>query len=453
MERLSFFDYTILPFRVVIGPATSFPKYMNLEPGPERMRVKFFLLSLEFQEIGADRLRAVARDWPYVGQAVGRDAPYPVLIEAIMDAIDRSILAAVLVLEDEKENANVQDVLSEAGVQRAMLSETPPEMVAGASFADKLQMALEKVPDHVGRELGGAAQKEIEEMLNPTNIAITVGILVVWGGSHAVGVGFVVDAVLLAVGLAFAGWAALDAFELIGQFFKKVSDASNENDIDEAGKLMAKAIAILSIAGFKALMRKAGKVRHKQGGGGVSSGGDSGGIKHTSYGGGSSSRKRKRSSSGSEGGPAKKKKTGAGDGGGKKKDAADSGGGKKKKKRRKKTKREKYLGRTPGKKSRTGREVRERMRKEGTVRKNRRTGKDEFKAEDGNWYPVDSPNTHMGHHPKDAVDYWNEEGIKHGAKSKEVRKWMLDSDNYRFEYGPLNSSRGGATKSRYKDPT
>lgn len=111
-----------------------------------------------------------------------------------------------------------------------------------------------------------------------------------------------------------------------------------------------------------------------------------------------------------------------------------------------------YLGRTPGKSSRTGREVRERMREEGTLRANRRTGADEFLDESGTWRPVDTPQTHMGHHPMDAVDYWNQTGRLHGPKSPEVRSWMLDSSNYRFEWGPLNSARGGATTSRYQAP-
>ncbi|NSX55261.1 GH-E family nuclease [Parasulfitobacter algicola] len=114
--------------------------------------------------------------------------------------------------------------------------------------------------------------------------------------------------------------------------------------------------------------------------------------------------------------------------------------------------RRQYLGATPSKYSKTGREVRERMRREGTLRTNPRTGKDEFLDENGTWRLVDSPNTHMGHHPVDAVDYWNNTGRYHGAKSSQVRDWMLDSSNYRFEYGPLNTSRGGATPSRYLPP-
>ncbi|MBL8561901.1 MAG: DUF4150 domain-containing protein [Gemmobacter sp.] len=115
-------------------------------------------------------------------------------------------------------------------------------------------------------------------------------------------------------------------------------------------------------------------------------------------------------------------------------------------------KRLQYLGKTPGKSSKTGREVRERMRREGDLKYDPDLGEDVFKAEDGNWYPVDRPNVHMGHHPVDAVDWWNSTGRQYGARSPEVRQWMLDSNNYRFEYGPLNSARGGATTSTYLDP-
>lgn len=42
----------------------------------------------------------------------------------------------------------------------------------------------------------------------------------------------------------------------------------------------------------------------------------------------------------------------------------------------------------------------------------------------------------MGHNPEDAVSYWNRCGRYHEAKSQAVRKWMLDSNNYRLEYRP-----------------
>ncbi|GAB3635236.1 hypothetical protein GCM10027422_08260 [Hymenobacter arcticus] len=68
---------------------------------------------------------------------------------------------------------------------------------------------------------------------------------------------------------------------------------------------------------------------------------------------------------------------------------------------------------------------------------------------DGNWYPVKE--TDMGH-LHDAVQWWNAEGRKHGAKSPEIRKWMLDPDNYELEPSSINRSRGGKLKERYLPP-
>lgn len=117
-----------------------------------------------------------------------------------------------------------------------------------------------------------------------------------------------------------------------------------------------------------------------------------------------------------------------------------------KRKPRRVSKRDKYLGRTPGKSSRTGREVIERMHKEGKI-----LGKPpkEKVLHNGEAYPL--ADCDMGH-KRDAVDYWNKEGIHHGAKSPEVRKWMLDPDNYRLEPSSINRSRGARNGMSYDDP-
>ena len=71
-----------------------------------------------------------------------------------------------------------------------------------------------------------------------------------------------------------------------------------------------------------------------------------------------------------------------------------------------------------------------------------------FKDVDGNKYSL--RNAHMGYNPEDAVSYWNCCGRYHGAKSQAVRKWILDPNNYRLEYGLGNYSRGAKSKERYK---
>uniref|UniRef100_UPI001EF53B78 RHS repeat-associated core domain-containing protein n=1 Tax=Snodgrassella communis TaxID=2946699 RepID=UPI001EF53B78 len=106
-----------------------------------------------------------------------------------------------------------------------------------------------------------------------------------------------------------------------------------------------------------------------------------------------------------------------------------------------------FMGRTPSKKSKTGREVIERMRTEGRIRG---TGNNmEFKSStDNQWYYVqDADMAHL----KDAVKYWNQKGGFHGPKSKEVRSFMRDSDNYELEYFGHNRSQGARLKERYRD--
>lgn len=112
-----------------------------------------------------------------------------------------------------------------------------------------------------------------------------------------------------------------------------------------------------------------------------------------------------------------------------------------------KSPREEYLGRTPGKDSRTGKEVQERMRKEGKLRDGRNGP--EFKASDGEWYPLKDAD--MSHNT-DAVKWWNETGREYGAKSKEVRDWMLDSRNYTLDHYSINRSAGAKIGETYLPP-
>ncbi len=130
---------------------------------------------------------------------------------------------------------------------------------------------------------------------------------------------------------------------------------------------------------------------------------------------------------------------------------------------RRRTPRQEYLGATPGKRSRTGREVIERMRGEipppgGRIRG---TEPDEQVFTQGpqgeGWYHIDSMD--MGH-LHDAVTYWNESGPwgsagrTYGPRSPEVRTWMLDPANYELEHYSINRSRGSilGQTTRYRDP-
>ena len=106
--------------------------------------------------------------------------------------------------------------------------------------------------------------------------------------------------------------------------------------------------------------------------------------------------------------------------------------------------REEYVGRTPSKKSKTGREVFDRMLKTNppTARLKNEFGeavKEFWDPDNKVWRDISEAD--MGH-IHDAVTYWNETGRYFGAKSKKVREWMLSSENYILEYYKTNRSKG-----------
>jgi|GEM_PF-1303957 len=114
------------------------------------------------------------------------------------------------------------------------------------------------------------------------------------------------------------------------------------------------------------------------------------------------------------------------------------------------TRRQEYLGSTPGKKSRTGQEVFDRMLNENPPTARIVRGKKEFWDPDNQvWRDISEAD--MGH-IHDAVTYWNQTGRNYGPRSPEVRRWMLDSSNYRLEYFRTNRSRGASLGETYLPP-
>lgn len=106
-----------------------------------------------------------------------------------------------------------------------------------------------------------------------------------------------------------------------------------------------------------------------------------------------------------------------------------------------------YVGRTPSKTSKTGREVIKRMIGENKIRVVR--GKMEFKASDNHYYAIKYADMSHRH---DAVTWWNKTGRKFGARAPEVRRWMLDSRNYYLDHFSINRSQGAKLKENYKMP-
>ncbi|MEH8033032.1 RHS repeat-associated core domain-containing protein [Gallibacterium anatis] len=109
--------------------------------------------------------------------------------------------------------------------------------------------------------------------------------------------------------------------------------------------------------------------------------------------------------------------------------------------------RRQYMGRTPSKNSKAGREVIERMRAEGKV-----VGygsRIQFQDSNGIWRSIKDADMA---HKIDAVSWWNSVGRQYGARSPEVRNWMKNSDNYYLEYYSINRSQGAKIQETYLPP-
>ena len=125
-------------------------------------------------------------------------------------------------------------------------------------FAEALRRTAPKLP--------GSMRHEFEALLSPTSLAIMAGTLVVWAASHAFGVGEVVDVVLLVAGVFFLGMAVFDVAGELGDFLVVTSTAADEKDLDEAASHLARAIAIMGVAAFIALLAKVARGRGGKGG-------------------------------------------------------------------------------------------------------------------------------------------------------------------------------------------
>ncbi|MER9247608.1 DUF4157 domain-containing protein [Mesorhizobium sp. M0590] len=112
--------------------------------------------------------------------------------------------------------------------------------------------------------------------------------------------------------------------------------------------------------------------------------------------------------------------------------------------------REKYLGSTPSKADKTGRDLIE-FKYKGKIEMRGGVAFVEWKK--GSWHPL--ADCDMSHEPLDAVDYWNNIGRDTGPpapKSGAVRGWMLDYRNYILEPSAVNRSRGSRANSKYLPP-
>lgn len=117
---------------------------------------------------------------------------------------------------------------------------------------EKLVRAAKLATKHLPANL----RADFEALFAPSAIAITTGVLAGWAAAHAFGIGLVADLLLVLVGFVTLGFVALQAVDEIGSYVTGAMSAATEEDLDRAGAHLAKAVTLLGVQVFVALVTR-----------------------------------------------------------------------------------------------------------------------------------------------------------------------------------------------------
>lgn len=94
-------------------------------------------------------------------------------------------------------------------------------------------------------------------MLKPETFAFIGATLALWAaGSHFFGIGEIVDAVLLIIGMVTIGFAVFEGSSEFYEFTHGAMDATSDADLDVAAQHFARSVTLLGIATVQALLMR-----------------------------------------------------------------------------------------------------------------------------------------------------------------------------------------------------
>jgi hypothetical protein len=91
-------------------------------------------------------------------------------------------------------------------------------------------------------------------MLKPASSAIMAGTVAVWAGSQFFGIGEVVDAILLVIGVVTLGFSVFSGGQALYEFALTAAHANSQQDLQKAAEYFAKAVTILGISTVQAVL-------------------------------------------------------------------------------------------------------------------------------------------------------------------------------------------------------
>jgi hypothetical protein len=107
----------------------------------------------------------------------------------------------------------------------------------------RLTIAIERAIPMLPAE----TREKLRALLNPAALGSLVAIIVIWGGSHFIGVGEAADVFLLGVGVVTFGREAIDIGKRFAAFARFALTARTDSDIDQAAKYFASALTAVGV--------------------------------------------------------------------------------------------------------------------------------------------------------------------------------------------------------------
>jgi hypothetical protein len=134
------------------------------------------------------------------------------------------------------------------------MSTPAPLNIASLTQEQRLAVVLERT----GAKLGPAAAAELKKLATPQALAGAAVFLVAWIASHAIGIGMIVDALMIGTGVIFIGMAVFDAIGHLAEFGSKTLYGRSDAEMNAAAEHLAQAISILGVQAVLALLLKGG---------------------------------------------------------------------------------------------------------------------------------------------------------------------------------------------------
>ena len=124
--------------------------------------------------------------------------------------------------------------------------------VEGLHPEKRIEQVLRRVPPY----LPEAMRADFMKILEPQALVMTVAVLAVWAGSHAIGIGFIVDALLLVTAPIFTGKTVIDCAETLRKSLELMSEAKEEKHLEESARLLGQVVATIGVTVFVAVIAR-----------------------------------------------------------------------------------------------------------------------------------------------------------------------------------------------------